>query len=88
MGLPPSTNNGGSFIDSYTLMRDSGNLTSGINIIVNGYNGVDQVYTVDGLVAGVIYRFAYFASNSFGISVASNILTIAATNLPNKPENI
>jgi len=66
-------------------MRDSGNLTSGINTIVSGYNGVDTVYTVGGLVAGVIYRFTYYASNSFGTSSASNILTIASTNLPNKP---
>ena len=69
-------------------MRDSGDLASSINIVVSSYNGVDAVHTVEGLVAGVVYRFTYYATNSFGSSVASKILTIAATNLPNKPENI
>jgi hypothetical protein len=43
---------------------------------------------VTGLSAGKVYRFNYYAKNQFGESTASQILTIAATSLPNSPTNI
>ena len=88
VGLVGTEDNGGSKITEYKLFRDSGNLSSEIDTEVSDYNGADTQHTVTGLNPGSVYRFAYFALNEFGSSLSSPILTIAATELPDKPKDI
>jgi len=66
-------------------MRDEGDLQSAIETEVESYNGQDSQHEVTGLTPGLVYRFAYLAVNEFGTSVQSEVLTIAASALPNAP---
>lgn len=88
LGLPETTDNGGAKIRSYQLFRDSGDLSSDITTEVTAYDGTSQEFIVEGLTAGVVYRFAYYAVNDFGTSDPSLILTIASTELPEPPTDI
>ena len=49
---------------------------------------MDEMIEVSGLTAGRIYRFQYFATNDFGDSPGSIILSAAATDLPNAPTDL
>ena len=68
IGIKPTLNNGGSKLTKYSVIRDQGNLTSDINVIESGYNGIDLEYTIQGLTPGNVYRIASFVSNEFGDS--------------------
>lgn len=59
LGFLPTEDNQGSKITRYSLLRDSGDLQSGINVSVSNYYGHDSSYTVSGLSAGLVYRFTY-----------------------------
>jgi hypothetical protein len=66
LGLPETTDNGGSKIRAYRLFRDGGDLSTDINIEDINYNGFDTVYTVKNLTPGKVYRFIHYAVNDFG----------------------
>lgn len=80
--------NGGSQITSYKLKRDDGSSTAGsgaISVEVVEYDGASPSHEVTGLTAGLIYRFQYFATNIYGDSRGSDIVSFAATVLPDPP---
>ena len=88
ISLNPTPENGGSMIIQYVLMRDGGDLSTGIDIKVDDYDGSSQLFTITGLTAGMKYRFDYKAENDIGSSENSDTLTVAATLLPDPPINI
>jgi len=67
-----SPDNGGSKITKYKIKRDNGDLESGIDIDITGYDGLSSIYTVSGLTAGKKYRFQYYSVNAFGDSAPSD----------------
>jgi hypothetical protein len=79
LGLPKTTDNGGSKILNYLLFRDDGDLTTDINIEIVAYDGQASEFEVTGLTAGMVYRFQYFAVNSLGTSEGSLVLTLASS---------
>jgi hypothetical protein len=69
-------------------MRDEGNSTAGsggIDVLVSNYDGVSTSQEVTGLTSGLIYRFQYYATNIYGDSPGSDIVSLAATILPDPP---
>lgn len=83
-----TVDNGGAQVLSYKLYRDVGGspLGSGdIDILVTGYDGQASQHKVTGLTANAVYRFQYVATNAFGDSPGSAILSVAACNLPGPP---
>lgn len=88
LGLDATKDNGGNKITTHKLFRDEGNLTSDIDTLVSAYDGSAAEFTVTGLSAGMVYRFAYFAENDFGASDSSQVLTIASTSLPEPPVDL
>ena len=73
---------------SFKLYRDAGGnpLGSGeINILVSDYDGQSLQHTVSGLTANYVYRFQYVATNAFGDSPGSAVLSVAAAALPGAP---
>jgi hypothetical protein len=52
-----SPDNGGSKIIKYKLLRDNGDLSTDVNILVTAYDGLSSIYTITGLSAGKKYRF-------------------------------
>lgn len=49
------------------------------------YDGSSEQVQVTGLAAGAVYRFQYYATNEYGDSPGSAILSAASTNLPDSP---
>lgn len=86
MSFSFSQDNGGSKILRYKLLRDDGDLSTGITIEDTTYDGVSSSHTVAGLTPGKKYRFQYVATNSYGDSNPSSVLTIAASELPDAPD--
>ena len=83
-----SVDNGGSEILSFKLLRDDGDSPASPLLIdseVAGYDGQASSFQVSGLTAGVVYRFRYYATNAYGDSPGSAILSAAATGLPDAP---
>jgi hypothetical protein len=79
--------NGGSKILSYKLLRDAGNAPPGSATITiaTAYDGSATQYSVTGLTSGLTYRFQYYATNAYGDSPGSAILSAAASQLPGAP---
>lgn len=88
LSLSETANNNGNKILSYILTRDEGDLQSSISTEVDSYNGQDSQCEVTGLTAGLVYRFAYQAVNEFGASIQSEVLTVAASALPDAPVSL
>lgn len=83
-----SLSNRGSEIVAYKLLRDSGDGGTGSSPIateVTDYDGQAQLFQVSGLSAGLVYRFQYYATNAYGDSPGSAILSAAASRLPEAP---
>ena len=73
---------------SFKLMRDDGDSPTSpllIDIDVTSYDGQASIFEVTGLTAGVVYRFRYYATNVYGDSPGSGILSAAASRLPDAP---
>ena len=88
LGFTKTDDNQGSKITHYSLMRDSGDLSSEITTQETDYNGQDLSYTVSSLESGLVYRFTYHAHNEFGVSEGSHVLTLAASSLPLAPTDV
>jgi hypothetical protein len=86
-----SNSDGGSLINSYELFRNNGG-TSTDAIKVTTYNGVSSSHTLtvanDGIVAGLIYKLKYRATNVYGYSDFSEELNIGVTSFPAKPDPV
>lgn len=82
-----SVDNGGSKILSYKLLRDTGDAPSSAITIttVTAYDGQASQYQVTGLSSGVTYRFQYYATNVYGDSPGSAIISATASRLPDAP---
>jgi hypothetical protein len=79
-----SSDNGGSLILNYIIKVDDGALGP-ITNIVGDYDGASSTHMISGLTAGLKYRFQYYAHNSYGDSLPSSIITVAASVLPVAP---
>ena len=81
--------NGGSEILSFKLLRDEGADSPASPLLIDtevaAYDGQASSFQVTGLTAGVVYRFQYYATNAFGDSPGSAILSAAATQLADAP---
>ena len=82
-----SVDNGGSKILSYKLLRDTGDAPSSAIAIATAtaYGGQASQYQVTGLTSGVTYRFQYYATNVYGDSPGSVIISATASRLPDAP---
>ena len=87
LGLAPSSEDGGSAITGYKILRDDGlGLSGGAEAFeLTGYDGTSATYEAtlagEGLVLGRVYRFVYVASNAYGDS-ASSLPLVAGVGAP------
>lgn len=88
--LYPTTDNGGSVVTDYALLRNDGadgstyTAISSYSYAANGFQHT-VVLAGESMTAGLYYQFVYRATNAQGVSADSDVVTLPVADAPAQP---
>lgn len=87
--LSDSVKTGGSPVISYSLEWDNGSgQTYFLSLMGEATNNIQLIYTATDLTAGDSYSFRYRVRNIFGWSPYSDVISVLAATIPDRPAMI